>query len=90
MRMNKRIRILGKVQGVFFRKSTLDKARELSLRGWVKNETDGSVLVEIEGTPEALAVMEDWLQTGPKGARVKETVVEEGEEKGYADFEIRK
>lgn len=90
MTRNKRIRILGEVQGVFFRKSTLEKARELSIKGWVKNESDGSVLAEIEGTSQAVSMMEDWLRVGPKNARVREIISEEGTEKGYLDFEIRR
>ncbi|HLU88863.1 MAG TPA: acylphosphatase [Cyclobacteriaceae bacterium] len=88
MTINKRIRILGEVQGVLFRKSTLEKARQLSINGWVKNESDGSVLAEIEGTSQAVSMMEDWLRVGPKDARVSEIIVEEGKEKGYRDFEI--
>lgn len=81
---------MGEVQGVFFRKSTLEKARELSIKGWVKNESDGSVLAEIEGTSQAVSMMEDWLRVGPKNARVREIISEEGTEKGYLDFEIRR
>jgi acylphosphatase len=43
------ITVSGKVQGVWFRKSTQDKARELGLRGFVRNQPDGSVYIEASG-----------------------------------------
>lgn len=87
--MNKQIKIIGEVQGVFFRKSTLQKAKELDIKGWVRNEPDGSVLAEIEGHQQAVMVMEAWLKTGPKKAKVEKLLVQPGEEKGYTGFEIR-
>ncbi len=90
MKINKRIKVIGKVQGVFFRKSTREKARELGIMGWVRNEPDGSVLVEIEGPQQALILMESWLKTGPARAKVENLIVKEGEEKGYREFEIRR
>ena len=86
--MNKKIQVIGKVQGVFFRKRTQEKARELAITGWVRNEPDGSVRGEIEGTPEAIDQMEAWLKVGPEKAVVQTLHSEEGEEKGYLDFEI--
>jgi acylphosphatase len=87
--MNKTLRITGKVQGVFFRKSTQQKAQELGINGWVKNENDGSVAVEIEGLDQALQVMEAWLKVGPTAAKVESVLlVSQQEDKGYTDFEI--
>ncbi|MDN3669462.1 acylphosphatase [Echinicola jeungdonensis] len=88
--MNKTIKITGKVQGVFFRKSTQDKAIELGVKGWVKNEADGSVLTEIEGSSEQLHAMEKWLKSGPDRAVVENLeVLKEGESKGYREFEFK-
>lgn len=86
--MNKQIKITGKVQGVFFRKKTQEKAKELGIKGWVRNEADGSVLTEIEGNQQALTVMEAWLKNGPERARVEHLLVQIGSEKGYRDFKI--
>jgi acylphosphatase len=86
--MNKLIKVRGKVQGVFFRKSTQVKAKELGVNGWVRNETDGSVTAEIEGLDQALKVMEAWLKVGPPNAKVEELVVVIQEDKGYTDFEV--
>jgi acylphosphatase len=90
MKINKRIQIKGKVQGVFFRKSTQEKALQLGITGWVQNEPDGSVLTEIEGTAEAIAQMEQWLHQGPERARVEEVMIVEGEVKGYEDFQVKR
>lgn len=90
IKINKQIKITGKVQGVFFRKSTQDKARQLGISGWVQNEPDGSVLTEIEGNVEAIAQMEQWLHQGPERARVEEVTIVEGEVKGCQDFQIKR
>ena len=90
MKINKRIQIKGKVQGVFFRKSTQEKALQLGIAGWVQNEPDGSVLTEIEGTAEAIAQIEQWLHQGPDRAQVEEVIIVEGEVKGYHDFEVKR
>jgi acylphosphatase len=65
-----RIRVEGRVQGVFYRASTQSKALELGLTGWVKNEPDGSVLMEVQGAAETIQTMVDWCWIGPKMARV--------------------
>ncbi|MCB0783112.1 MAG: acylphosphatase, partial [Flavobacteriales bacterium] len=48
---HRRMVVRGRVQGVWYRKHTREKALELGLRGWVMNQPDGSVLVEAEGDP---------------------------------------
>lgn len=86
--MNKKIRITGKVQGVFFRKWTQQKALELGIKGWVKNEPDGSVLTEIEGEFYAVLAMEKLLRKGPPQAKVESLWEEEGTKQGFTDFLI--
>lgn len=66
------IRVQGKVQGVFFRASTKEKADELGVKGWVRNESDGSVLIEAEGEEELVKAFEEWCWEGSSGARVKD------------------
>jgi len=90
MKTTKRIKVIGKVQGVFFRKSTYDKAKELGLVGWVKNDEDGSVLAEIEGDREGVQALEAWMKEGPEGAIVDGFLEEEIEERGYSEFKIVK
>mmetsp|Transcript_56742 Transcript_56742/g.130291 ORF Transcript_56742/g.130291 Transcript_56742/m.130291 type:complete len:97 (-) Transcript_56742:320-610(-) len=54
--------VFGKVQGVYFRKYTQAKAKELGLTGWVQNTQTGSVIGVIHGLTENLERMADWLQ----------------------------
>ena len=65
-----RIKVEGRVQGVFYRASTQSKALELGLSGWVKNQPDGSVLIEVQGNTEVLDKMIKWCKEGPIMARV--------------------
>lgn len=71
-----RVRIYGKVQGVFFRKYALLTAQGLNLGGFVRNEPDGSVLAEIEGPLEALERFVMWAHRGSPAAQVQEVRVE--------------
>jgi acylphosphatase len=85
------IRVHGKVQGVFFRASTQEKAQELGLTGFVRNEPDGTVYLEAEGDTEALKKLEQWVHQGPRHARVEKVEVEEKEElEGFEEFEQRR
>lgn len=88
MKINKRIKVNGRVQGVFFRKSTQQKALELGVKGWVKNDPDGTVLVEMEGIPSAIMEMEEWLKHGPPMAKVESLEITDGEVFDHADFLI--
>ena len=65
-------RVHGRVQGVGYRDSCTQRARELGVSGWVRNRLDGSVEVLMVGAPEQLAALRDWLHRGPPLARVDE------------------
>lgn len=65
-----RFLVAGKVQGVFFRASTRERALDLGLRGRATNLADGGVEVIAEGQAAALDALEAWLQQGPPAARV--------------------
>jgi acylphosphatase len=69
--------IKGKVQGVFYRKSTAEKATEIGLTGFVKNLPDGNVYAEAQGTKEQLQNFINWCKRGPDRARVDDIVAEE-------------
>jgi acylphosphatase len=84
------ISIKGQVQGVFFRASTRDKALELGVKGFVKNETDGSVYVEAEGDEDQLNQFVNWCKHGPPRARVDDIKVSVGKVIGFEKFEIRR
>lgn len=84
------LQIIGKVQGVFYRDSTRRKANELGITGFVRNEPDGSVYAEAEGTQEALDALVEWCNEGPENALVTYVDVTEGEMVGFEEFEIRR
>lgn len=69
--------VSGRVQGVFFRATTAERARELGIRrGWARNLPDGRVEVVAAGPPDALAELASWLWTGSPGSRVESVEVE--------------
>jgi acylphosphatase len=77
-----KLMVYGKVQGVFYRKSTLGKAQQLGLNGWVENKADGTVHVVAQGSAEAIQSLIDWCHNGPSQA-----VVEKVEQKAFAPIE---
>ncbi len=68
--------VSGRVQGVFFRASTQEKAKELGLRGRAENLPDGRVWVVVAGPIANVSTLIEWLHEGPLMARVDEVVVE--------------
>ena len=85
-----RVMISGDVQGVFFRVSTQDKARELELTGWVKNIFNNAVEILAEGDREKLSLFTGWLQLGPPNATIDKISIEweESSVKDFSSFEI--
>ncbi len=66
-----RCRVRGLVQGVFYRASTRNRARELGLSGFARNLDDGSVEVLACGERAAVDALRDWLWDGSRGAQVE-------------------
>ena len=66
-----RLRIEGRVQGVFFRASTQDCAKRLGVNGWVRNCPDGSVEIAAEGARSQIDELIAWCRQGPRGAQVQ-------------------
>jgi acylphosphatase len=63
-------RVSGRVQGVGFRWNAVDRAEQLGISGWVRNEDDGSVSCLCEGAKPVLERYLEWLRRGPPGAYV--------------------
>ena len=70
-----RILVSGRVQGVSFRQYTIDEARGLGVRGWVRNLPDGRVEAEAEGERVAVEALLRACQRGPPAAEVGEVDV---------------
>lgn len=84
------IRVLGDVQGVFFRSGTQSEAQKLGLKGWVRNVEDGSVEITAEGDRVQLGIFLEWCSHGPAGASVSDVQYEWLDiQTGFPDFRIR-
>ncbi|KAE9612320.1 hypothetical protein Lal_00022854 [Lupinus albus] len=65
-----RVMIKGRVQGVFYRNWTVDNAKQLGLKGWVRNRRDGSVEALFSGSPDVVQEMVQRCRRGPPEAIV--------------------
>ncbi len=84
------IKIYGKVQGVFFRHSARQKASELNINGFAKNELDGTVYIEAEGKEDNLKSFLKWCHQGPQLASVNKVESEfRPEIKNFTDFTLK-
>ena len=81
--------VSGRVQGVFFRASTRERARSLGLAGEVSNLPDGRVAVTACGSQAALDALQQWLREGPSQAEVSDVQCAAClEDPGFSRFEI--
>ena len=83
-----RVRISGRVQGVFFRVSCARLAEELGLSGWVRNRPDGDLEAAFQGPERAVEDMIGWCREGPPHARVDAVDVREDEPLARTGFRI--
>lgn len=82
--------ISGRVQGVWFRANTREKAEELGLTGWVRNTVDGTVEAVFEGEESAIKEMIIWCNKGPRLAQVTDVNVDYEPFSGeFQRFDIR-
>lgn len=92
--MSKRTRahvyVSGRVQGVFFRATTRDTARQQEVDGWVKNLADGRVEAVFEGPEADVESMVEFCHEGSPQARVDDVEVEYDDPEGHDGFEIRR
>lgn len=84
----RRIRVIGTVQGVFFRAHAKEQADAFHVRGWVRNESDGSVLLHAEGSEADLDALETWCKRGPPHATIDRIEQRNVPEEGFSDFQI--
>jgi acylphosphatase len=82
------IKVYGKVQGVFFRKYARQAAMALQLKGWVRNMSDGSVEIMVEGDSERLEQFSGWCYQGSPESLVERVEKTEAEIKYFTSFEV--
>ena len=82
MKITRRLRIHGRVQGVFFRESMRLRAERLNVTGWVRNCADGTVEAVVQGDAFEVGRLIEWAQCGPDAAKVDRVEVEPVEEEG--------
>lgn len=89
--MQMKAQIQGRVQGVFYRAWTQERARELGLTGWVRNLADGRVEWFAQGSRESLRQLEQLCHQGPPAARVESVTSEwiDGED-DWKEFRIER
>ena len=81
--------VSGRVQGVFFRDATRERATAGGVEGWIRNRADGSVEAVLEGPREAVERVLGFCRSGPPAARVDRVEVEEQEPEGLRGFTVR-
>lgn len=82
--------VSGKVQGVWYRQSTVEQAAALGVHGWVRNLPDGRVEAWLEGDEPAVSALARWLEQGPTKAEVSGVAIQERAPQGYSAFEVRR
>ena len=85
----RQVRVHGTVQGVFFRATCVDQARQAGVTGWVRNEPDGTVSAHLEGAPNAVEQMIAWCREGSPRAHVAGIEVTSVTPEGHDGFEQR-
>ena len=87
-----KITVIGKVSGLSFREKTRQKAEELSLTGWIKNNETKEVVIYAEGTMENLIALSNWCQIGSKNSEIDKVSIEWREkiEKDFIEFNVHK
>lgn len=89
MALCRRYQVSGRVQGVFFRASTRDRAISIGVTGWVRNTSGGGVELVACGEESQLSQLEEWLQEGPSYAKVYDIQSEAIADETFIDFSIR-
>ena len=74
-----RVRVSGRVQGVWYRSWTVERAALYGLSGWVRNRADGTVEAVFAGHAAAVDAMVEECRQGPPAARVSGVTVSAGE-----------
>jgi acylphosphatase len=87
--IGRKVRLYGRVQGVFFRQWAVKQARLLGVSGWVHNAPDGSVEAHLAGDEGAVSQMIEAMRRGPPQAHVEDLTVETVEPEEVTGFSVR-
>ena len=85
-----RVRVAGRVQGVWFRDTCRRVAEDHGVAGWVRNLPDGRVEAVLEGDRGAVAAVVEWCRVGPRHAVVTGVEVVDEQPRGMTAFEVRR
>ena len=66
--------VSGRVQGVFYRATTKDRALKINVKGYAKNLDDGTVEVLAIGEESSVDWLMEWLWTGSRASKVRNVV----------------
>jgi acylphosphatase len=83
-----RIKVFGRVQGVFYRQSAQEKAHQLNLKGTVRNCEDDTVEIVATGNEEQLDQLIAWCREGPPRAKVTDVFTQELSLQQFYNFSI--
>ena len=89
-RVRAHVFVTGKVQGVFFRASTREKAQDCGVDGWVQNLDDGRVEAVFAGPTSAVETMIEWCHTGPPAASAQNVDVQYTAVESESGFRIKR
>lgn len=84
------IQVSGKVQGVYFRKYAKEEADRTGIKGFVRNQPDGSVYIEAEGSADQLKQFVEWCYKGSPLSKVEKVEIAKGALKNFPDFGIHR
>lgn len=90
MKSKVQVIISGRVQGVWFRANTKNKAEQLGITGWVRNTDDGKVEALFEGEDDNIKEILEWCKHGPTMAKVTDVRVKKNfDQDEYNSFSIK-
>jgi acylphosphatase len=87
--VRRRVVVRGHVQGVFFRGTVQREAERRGVAGWATNRPDGAVEAVFEGSPDAVAALVAFCESGPRGADVARVEASDEQPEGLSGFDVR-
>lgn len=82
------VTVSGRVQGVWFRRFTQQKAESYGVTGWVRNLADGRVEALLCGDEKSVKQVESWMSQGPELSNVAELISEQARWQEFAEFSV--